>query len=146
MSEKFLPNPQLKLREQLREVMRFKQLSHRTEASYWHGIRGFMIFCRDHAHLTPALAPPAEGAAQEKQWRQPRELHAANVQRAVRKACRKDGLMILPHELRHAYATQCLNHGSNPRALQEVMGHKSLETAMAYLHAEALAVASPLDG
>ena len=80
MSEEFLPNPQLKLREQLREVMRFKQLSHRTEASYWHGIRGFMIFCRDHPHLTPALAPPAEGAAQEKQWRHPRELHAAEVQ------------------------------------------------------------------
>jgi site-specific recombinase XerD len=75
-------------------------------------------------------------------WR----LHEANVQRAVRKACNGLGISILPHELRHAYATHCLNRGANPRAIQEVMGHKSLETTMGYLHAEPLAVASPLDG
>ncbi len=74
-------------------------------------------------------------------WR----LHEANVQRAVRKACQKAGLFILPHELRHAYATHCLNRGANPRAIQEAMGHQSLETTMGYLHAEALSVASPLD-
>ena len=75
-------------------------------------------------------------------WR----LHEANVQRAVRQASRKTGVFILPHELRHAYATHCLNRGANPRAIQEVMGHKSLETTMGYLHAEALSVSSPLDG
>jgi site-specific recombinase XerD len=75
-------------------------------------------------------------------WR----LHEVNIQRAIRAAGRKMGLFILPHELRHAYATHCLNRGANPRALQEVMGHKSLETTMAYLHAEALGVRSPLDG
>jgi len=74
-------------------------------------------------------------------WR----MHEANLQRAVRKACRKAGLFILPHELRHAYATHCLNRGTNPRAIQEAMGHQSLETTMGYLHAEALSVASPLD-
>ena len=74
-------------------------------------------------------------------WR----LHEANLQRAVRKACRTTGLAILPHELRHAYATHCLNRGANPRAIQEVLGHKSLETTMAYLHADALKVTSPLD-
>ena len=30
--------------------------------------------------------------------------------------------------------------------VQEVMGHKSLETTMGYLHADALGVRSPLDG
>ena len=74
-------------------------------------------------------------------WR----LHEANLQRAVRKACQKTGLFILPHELRHAYATHCLNRGANPRAIQEAMGHQSLETTMGYLHAESLSVASPLD-
>jgi len=74
-------------------------------------------------------------------WR----LHEVNLQRAVRNACRKTGVCILPHELRHAYATHCLNRGANPRAIQEVMGHQSLETTMGYLHAEPLAVASPLD-
>jgi len=74
-------------------------------------------------------------------WR----LHEANIQRAARKASRKLNVSVLPHELRHAYATHCLNRGANPRAIQEVMGHKSLETTMTYLHAESLSVASPLD-
>lgn len=67
------------------------------------------------------------------------------IQRAVRSACRRAGVEILPHELRHAYATHCLNCGQNPRAIQEAMGHKSLETTMGYLHAEALSVRSPLE-
>ena len=32
--EKFVPNPKLKLREQLGEVMRFKHFSHRTESCW----------------------------------------------------------------------------------------------------------------
>ncbi len=57
--EKFLPNPKLKLREQLREVMRFGHFSHRTESAYWHWIKGFILF---------------------HQKRHPREMHAAEVQ------------------------------------------------------------------
>ncbi|MBK8255595.1 MAG: integron integrase [Polyangiaceae bacterium] len=69
----------------------------------------------------------------------------STVQRAVRSSCRRLGLEILPHELRHAYATHTLNAGQNPRAIQQAMGHKSLETTMGYLHAEALGVRSPLE-
>jgi len=57
--DKFLPNPKLKLKEQLHEVMRFKQLSHRTESAYWHWMKGFILF---HGK------------------RHPREMHAAEVQ------------------------------------------------------------------
>lgn len=69
-------------------------------------------------------------------------LHEAHVQTAIRKA---SGGNIKPHELRHAYATHCLNQGQNPRAIQQAMGHKSLETTMGYLHSEALSVRSPLE-
>ncbi len=72
-------------------------------------------------------------------------MHEANVQRAVKRARRKLGISVLPHELRHGYATHCLERGANPRAIQEAMGHKSLETTMGYLHAEALSIASPLE-
>jgi integron integrase len=72
-------------------------------------------------------------------------MHEANVQRAVKYARRVLGISVLPHELRHGYATHCLERGTNPRAIQEAMGHKSLETTMGYLHAEALSVTSPLD-
>jgi len=38
-----------------------------------------------------------------------------------------------------------LERGTNPRAIQQAMGHKSLETTMGYLHAESLSVSSPLE-
>jgi integron integrase len=95
------------------------------------------------AWLFPATQPCLDPhTGRPVRWR----MHETNLRRAVRKASVKTGLLILPHELRHAYATHCLNRGSNPKAIQEVMGHKSLETTMGYLHAEALSVASPLDG
>ena len=72
-------------------------------------------------------------------------MHEANVQRAIKETRRQLGIMVLPHELRHAYATHCLEGGANPRAIQQAMGHQSLETTMGYLHAESLSVPSPLD-
>ena len=39
-----VPNPKLRLREQVREVMRFKHYSLRTEESYWQWIRRFILF------------------------------------------------------------------------------------------------------
>jgi len=72
-------------------------------------------------------------------------MHEANVQRAIKQARRKLGIMVLPHELRHGYATHCLEAGANPRAIQAAMGHKSMDTTMGYLHAESLSVPSPLE-
>jgi site-specific recombinase XerD len=72
-------------------------------------------------------------------------MHEVNVQRAVKYARRKLGISVLPHCLRHAYASHCLDRGANPRAIQQAMGHKSLETTMGYLHSEALSVPSPLE-
>ncbi len=34
-------------------------------------------------------------------------MHEAHVQRAIKEARRKLGIMVLPHELRHAYACDC---------------------------------------
>ncbi len=39
-----VPNPRLRLREQVREVMRFKQYSVRTEEAYWNWMRQFILF------------------------------------------------------------------------------------------------------
>jgi site-specific recombinase XerD len=38
-----------------------------------------------------------------------------------------------------------IDNGVSPRAIQQVMGHSSLETTMRYLHAESLSVRSPLE-
>ncbi len=67
------------------------------------------------------------------------------VQRAVKLARRELGIMVVPHQLRHAYATHSLDRGTNIKALQEAMGHVNIETTSGYCHATALSVASPLD-
>ncbi|HZR21508.1 MAG TPA: tyrosine-type recombinase/integrase [Verrucomicrobiae bacterium] len=59
-------------------------------------------------------------------------MHEANVQRAVKRARLKLGISVLPHVLRHGYATHCLDRGTSPRAIQQAMGHKSLERTMGY--------------
>ncbi|HEU5069725.1 MAG TPA: phage integrase N-terminal SAM-like domain-containing protein [Verrucomicrobiae bacterium] len=38
-----VPNPKLRLREQVREVMRFKHYAWRTEEAYWQWIRRFIL-------------------------------------------------------------------------------------------------------
>jgi integron integrase len=42
--ETLVPNPKLRLRDQVHEVMRFKQFSLRTEETYWNWIRQFIFF------------------------------------------------------------------------------------------------------
>lgn len=91
---------------------------------------------------------PAKGPCRDKRddnrlvrWR----MGQWHIERAVKRAANALGLSVVPHELRHGYATDCLNAGTNPRALQQVLGHKSLETTMLYCHVEALSVKSPLD-
>lgn len=43
-AELFVPNPKLRLREQVREVMRYKHYSVRTEETYWQWTRQYILF------------------------------------------------------------------------------------------------------
>jgi site-specific recombinase XerD len=72
-------------------------------------------------------------------------LLTATIQRAVKRARRETGIMAVPHELRHSYATHCLNRGTNIKALAKAMGHAQITTTERYCHADALSVKSPLD-
>lgn len=76
-------------------------------------------------------------------WR----MHEVNVQRAFRRASEKLGLVGLasPHVMRHCWASHVLAAGENIRAVQQQLGHKSLETTMIYVHARGAEVRSPLD-
>lgn len=43
------------------------------------------------------------------------------------------GIQITAHRLRHSFATEMLRHGADIRAIQDLMGHTSLETTQRYL-------------
>ena len=87
--------------------------------------------------LLTELVAEAEQKGHEYLFTNPKpKRHHVSIKNAWNTACREAGITNLRfHDPRHTFGTRAVDNGASIAAVQKVMGHKSIETTMQYVHA-----------
>lgn len=73
-----------------------------------------------------------------------------SIAELIKKSCKINGIKrkIHPHTMRHSFATHLIQNGNSVNEVQSLLGHKSPETTMIYVHLaqpNMIKIKSPLD-
>ncbi|MFO7905610.1 MAG: tyrosine-type recombinase/integrase [Pirellulaceae bacterium] len=101
-------------------------------------------------YLFPSKTLSVDPRERGERIRRRHHLHVNSLENAVKAAVKRSGLTkrITPHGFRHSFATRLLETNHNIRQVQELLGHKDIQTTMVYLHmmeGGTTDVRSPLD-
>jgi integrase len=114
-----------KLLDRLREALRTRHCSPRTEQTYCHWVKRFIFFHQENRWKN--LKSREEGR---------HHVHETILLRAAKEAVRRAGIArhVGCHTFRHSFATHLLGAGYDIRTIQELLGLTDVRTSMIYTH------------
>lgn len=105
-------------------------------------------YCREAKRTRPGKMPktwlfPGVGNGDD-------PINERTIQKIVKKSAKKAGIRkrVTTHTLRHSFATHLLESGTNIRVIQQLLGHRSLNSTIIYTHVAKngpIETRSPLD-